>query len=245
MKSERDSKLLQMEARAHAQRSVSTASAPVERALRRPSVLCAQQDPAIQQFLVDALADYQVTVTATAEEALKRMHKAPFDAYVVDYWLSDWSGVGLCREIRKTDPHVAICFYATAAADGNRARALRAGASAFVEAPVEPEILSKRLRALIQQADLASVHARVEETRVIQEELERQAAAAAARADNAMKRAAKAIEQAAKVRAFKAYVEAGGARAHFERWWPQQFDSCWVAHDAPRPSAVNDEAKPG
>ena len=219
-----------------------------ERAALRPSVLCAQQDPAIQQFLRDALADYELTVTATAEEALKRMHSAPFDAYVIDYWLSDWSGVGLCREIRKTDPHVAICFYATAAADGNRARALRAGASAFIEAPVDAGTLSKRVRALIHEADSASLRARVEETRVIQEELERQAAAAAQRADNAMKRAAKAIEHAAKIRAFRAFVDAGGARAHFERWWPEQFDSCWAAQGAPSPVpagisfAIKDEA---
>jgi len=47
-----------------------------------------------------------------------------------------------------------------------------------------------------------------------------------------MKRAAKAIEHAAKIKAFKAFVDAGGARAHFERWWPQQFDMCWAAEGA-------------
>ena len=210
----------------------SSDSIVAERALPRRSVLCVQQSADVQQFLQRALADLRVVVTASAYEAIRHLNQEAFDGYVLDYWLSDWSGVSLCREIRKADPHGPVCFYTTTALGGNRARALRAGASAFIEAPAAAATLSGRLRALIQVADAASVHARVEATRVIHEELQRQAAAAVARADNAMKRAAKAIEHAAKIKAFKAFVDAGGARAHFERWWPQQFDSCWVAQDA-------------
>jgi hypothetical protein len=92
----------------------------------------------------------------------------------------------------------------------------------------------------MKAADAASAQARIEETRVIQEELQRQAASAVARADNAMQRAEKAIERAAKIKAFKAFVDAGGTRAHFERWWPHEFASCWAAQDATAESkAVN------
>ena len=222
----------------------STGGVVAGRALPQRSVLCVQQNPEVRQFLQQALPDFRVVVTPAADEAIRRTNDEAFDAYVLDYWLSDWSGVSLCRHIRKTDPHGPICFYSTAARGENRARALRAGASAFMEAPADAATLSGRLRALIQVADVASVQARVEEARVIQEELQRQAAAAAARADNAMKRAAKAIEHAAKIKAFKAFVDAGGARAHFERWWPQQFDSCWAAQPATSGDAMTHDAAP-
>jgi DNA-binding response OmpR family regulator len=207
----------------------------------RRSILCVQQNPEIQAFLREALADFRVIMATTADEAVRRINNETFDAYVLDYWLADWSGASLCREIRRADPHGPICFYATAASGENRARALRAGASAFIAAPADAATLSKSMRALIKEADLASLHARVEEARVIHEELERQAAAASARADNAMKRAAKAIEHSAKIKACKAFIDAGGARAHFERWWPQQFDAGWAVHGV-APGDAGDEA---
>jgi DNA-binding response OmpR family regulator len=191
-----------------------------------------QQNAEAQQFLERALSDFRVIVTASAYETVRRLNNELFDAYVLDYWLPDWSGVGLCREIRKTDPHVPICFYTTAAGSEHEARALRAGASAFIQAPVDAAPLCRRLHALIERSDIASLQARTEEERVIQQELERQAAAAVARAERAMETAAKAIENSAKVKAFKAYLAAGGARAHFERWWPQQFDTCWAGRSS-------------
>ena len=41
--------------------------------------------------------------------------------------------------------------------------------------------------------------------------------------ERAKERAAQAIERTARAKAMKAFVEAGGALAHFERWWPQSF----------------------
>jgi len=204
------------------------------RALQPRAVLCVLPNAEIQRFALSVLCDFRMTVTATAIDALRWMHSGIFDAYVLDYWLPDWTGPSLCRDIRRHDPHVPICFYTTAMAPTHRARALRAGASAFLEAPTEGAALSRRLHVLLDRADAASLHAMAEGTRVIQEELERRATAAAAQANVAIRKAQAAIERAAKIKARKAFVEAGGASAHFARWWPQQFDLSWEAHCPPQ-----------
>ena len=102
----------------------------------------------------------------------------------------------------------------------------------FIQAPVDSATLSRRLHVLLERSDVASLRARVEEQRVIHEELQRQAAAAASRAGMAMEKAAKAIEHSAKVKAFKAFLAAGGASAHFQRWWDQQFGNSWASRAA-------------
>lgn len=204
--------------------------------LSRPSILCVQQNAEAQQFLEHALSAFRVSTTSTAYEAVRRINHEVFDAYVLDYWLPDWSGVGICREIRKTDPHAPICFYTTASGREHRAKALRAGASAFIQAPIDAASLTRRLHVLMERTDVASLQARTEGERVIHQELERQAAGAAERA---MEMAAKAIENAAKAKAFRAFLAAGGARAHFERWWPQQFDTSWAGRDAKAHSDAN------
>ena len=82
--------------------------------LPRRSVLCVVSNPDAQNFLQDVLSEYRVVVASTGFEALRSLNHAVFDLYLLDYWLADWSGVSLCRDIRKLDPRGPVCFYATA-----------------------------------------------------------------------------------------------------------------------------------
>src|SRR5947208_382465 len=82
-----------------------------DRVMEGRLILCAQPDPADQAFLKRALTPADVYITATGAECTKALKNRVFDAYVLDYGAYDWSGPQLCREIRKTDPHAAICFY--------------------------------------------------------------------------------------------------------------------------------------
>src|SRR5688500_3283131 len=91
-------------------------------ALPRREVLCVTNSTDIQRCVLAAVPDFEVTVVETAGEALREMHGGLFDAFVVDYWLSDWNGPSLCREIRKTDPHVPVCFCTAATKPEHRAR---------------------------------------------------------------------------------------------------------------------------
>src|SRR5687767_5563291 len=89
------------------------------------SVLCAQPDMQRQEELKDAMQPWRVVTVANAFEAIRMSNAEAFDAYVLEYWLPDWSGVALCRHIRKTDPHAPICIYSRIETDEQRKRAKR------------------------------------------------------------------------------------------------------------------------
>jgi DNA-binding NtrC family response regulator len=185
-------------------------------------LLCVQPKLNSQQFLGHALEGYRLLMVGSAFEAIRCNNHSVFDAYIVDYWLPDWAGPALCREIRKSDPHTPIVFYTSIGA-GDPDRALRAGATAYIRAPIDSFVFRERLRVLIECADIHDLHARREEERAIHDELERRAAAAIDQAEQAMQRSRAAIERVAKLKAAKAFIEAGGTRAGFQRFWPHQY----------------------
>lgn len=215
--------------------------APDERrtsVLPRRSVLCVQSSRETQKFLQSALPEYRMVVTPTGFEALRCLNYAVFDLYILDYWLPDWSGVSLCRDIRKRDPRGPVCFYTASDRADYRKRALNAGASLYIQAPIKAAELSKKLRALVETADAESLRAKLEGERVIQSELEMRAALSPAGSGDVMDRAVSVIERTAKVKAYQAFIDAGGTRAHFERWWPQLFASAWASRRATMPGEV-------
>jgi DNA-binding response OmpR family regulator len=189
------------------------------------SLLCVENDPETRALLAEMLSEYRIVFARNAFEALKEVNAGAFDAYLLDYWLPDWSGPQLCREIRKLDPHAPIVFCTAAARDEDRARGLNAGANAYLAKPVDPKELRSKVRAFVTLADLESLHAKIAEERAIQDELERRAAHLRERAAAAQRLSAAAFERIARVKAYKAFLEGRGTRAHFDRWWPQVFQS--------------------
>ncbi len=191
-------------------------------ALPERSVLCVQPNSENQQFLKQALAGFRVVMAPNGLEAVRIKNQAVFDAYIIDYWLPDWAGVALCRDIRKTDPHVPIVVYTSASSEYAQ-RAFRAGAMAYLNAPTDAVAFRERLGALIRISDIHDLRARVEMERVILEELQRRAMVAKERTEAAMVQAEGAIERAARGKAEKAFLAAGGTLGGFERSWPHQF----------------------
>jgi len=187
------------------------------------AVLCAHPDSPICSRLVAALAPAEVIIASNGYEALRTINSRALDAYVLDYWLPDWSGVALCREIRKTDPHVPIVFVSRARSADAVGRALRAGADVFLSSAFEGDMLRNRVATLILAREANIAQARAEEARAIQDELERAAAFAMQKAERAIERSARAIERSARMKAVTAFLVAGGTRAAFERLWPQVF----------------------
>jgi DNA-binding response OmpR family regulator len=188
--------------------------------LPQRSVLCVQPRIENQQFLQHALEGYRLEMVRSAFDAIRCSNHSLFDAYIVDYWLSDWAGTGVCREIRKHDPHVPIIFYTSLGGD-HAARALRAGATVYIRAPIDAAVFRERVRLLIESADIHDLHARLEEQRTIHDELQRRAAAAIGNAEQAAWRASAAIERSTKLKAAQAFISAGGTRSGFQRFWPE------------------------
>jgi CheY-like chemotaxis protein len=189
------------------------------------SVLCADHDPAVHRMVTELLAGCETMPVANAFEALRAVNSKSFDLYVLDYWLPDLSGVQLCREIRKVDPRGPILFCTAAGRDEDRRRALRAGANAYLLKPLDPARFTRQARIALELGDLESLRAKVEEERAVQDELARLGEIAKARSISARDATQHALRRTARAKAMKAFVESGGTRANFERWWPQLSDS--------------------
>lgn len=189
------------------------------------TVLCVTGDGPSAEVYGRVLSQYQVVIAPTGYDGLRETNARAFDAYVLDYWFPDWNGVGLCRTIRALDPYGPILFCSTAPSEKERARARRAGASDYLPKPIDPMALRLKLGSLLGDADRESLQAKIEEERAIQDELERQLQATQQRVMAANKLRASSIERMARAKALRAFFDAGGTRAHFERWWPQVFGS--------------------
>lgn len=185
------------------------------------SIVCVQQKDQIHDSLQRALERYQVVIVANAFEATRRFNVSAFDAYVLEYWTPDWSGTQLCRHIRRTDPHVPICFHVSMATEEQRKRALRAGADAYLCPSAGSGALRKELDMRVQSAQARSTQARAVEELVIQAELERRRIVEGQASEAGKHIAAAAAEKAAKTKAWKAFIRAGGTVACFERSWQE------------------------
>jgi CheY-like chemotaxis protein len=189
---------------------------------RQRSILCVLPLPELQQSVLDAaVTRYAITLVVTSQDAVQAFRTQSFDGYILDYWLPDGAGVDLCRMVRDSEPNTPICLYTTYGHEEYRKRALSAGADAFLCSPQNSDTVRRELARLFRSSDVASFHARVEEQHVIQEELVRRAAEAVALSDQAKRVGAASRERIAHAKAFEAFLEAGGTRANFERWWPE------------------------
>lgn len=176
------------------------------------------------------LAEYRLHIVQTGLDAVRTYNAGAFDAYVLDYWLPDWSGLSLCRQIRKDDPFAPVAFFSSAEGLDQRKRAMRAGADAYLLASAGAQPLALEIGTLLRFADVRGLRARIEEELAIQDELRRRAALATERTEHAKALAAQALERAARARAQKAFMDSGGTLGNFGRWWPQVFTSVSANH---------------
>ena len=137
------------------------------------SVLCVDRDQEACDLLQKELPDYKLTFVDSALEALRHVNRQAFHAYILEFWLRDWGGSSLCREIRRIDPHGPVIFYTGSARESDKQRAIKVGANAFLRKPIHPDELRAKLRVLLGMADFESLQAKVAENIAIQEELQR------------------------------------------------------------------------
>lgn len=193
-------------------------------------VLCVSPVRQHHPWLNLHLAQYRLHIVQTGLDAVRTYNAGAFDAYVLDYWLPDWSGLSFCRQIRKDDPLAPVVFFSSAEGDDQRKRAMRAGANTYLLASAGAAPLKTEIDTLLRFADLGCLSARVEEELAIQEELERRTALAVERTEHARVLAAQALERGVRARAQKVFIDSGGTLGNFGRWWPQVFSSVSASH---------------
>ena len=126
---------------------------------QRPSILCVESNASSRAILGGILADCDCSFASSANEALAHLKEGAFDAYVLDYFMPDWSGPLLCREIRKNDPHSPVILCTEALNDADRRRAVRAGASAYLVKPLVAADVQSKLDTLLKFAQAENARA--------------------------------------------------------------------------------------
>jgi len=190
-------------------------------------VLCVNSDSGTRTVFQDALPGYQLVFASGAYEALRSFNSPAFDLYVLEYWLPDWSGVSLCRHIRKVDPHVPVCFCTSTARPEDRQRAERAGANIYVVKPADPQLLNAEMCALMESRARRNEAACAAALAAIRQQFERRFAGlpdgtSCDQVENALKRSVRS-------QATDAFLAAGGTLAGFERVWELLCSDAWRA----------------
>ena len=195
-----------------------------------PRVLCVDSDAETQGFLKASFPEYEVICTSRAHDAIRAINTHTFDLYLLEYWLPDWNGVGLCRDIRKSDPNVPICFCTAADTSTARGRVRRAGATHFFEKPLELQLITSTIGKLMQFREARNEAARKPATAAVLSEIEdRTKRLGASVSSPAMQQA---LERVCRNRAQQAFLHGGGTVSAFAQSW----DDIWSRALAANPS---------
>jgi two-component system KDP operon response regulator KdpE len=98
---------------------------------------------------------YEVVSASTGREALAAVGREALDLVVLDLGLPDIEGVEVCRQVRLTSS-LPVLVLSARGAEGDKVRALDAGADDYVTKPFGTEELLARIRAHLRRVDAPS-----------------------------------------------------------------------------------------
>jgi DNA-binding response OmpR family regulator len=182
-------------------------------------LLYVDADAEARLLMQDLLAPHQIDIVATDEEARVLARRVSYDIHILSS-APDGSGLALCEWLHRIDPRTPLIYCSSNGSAQHQSRAIAAGALRCLVKPLDPSSLKSTIGLLLKLAEIESNRARIVEEMAIQDELEARAAAAGARARAARAGAQHSIDCMLRVKAYRAFVEAGGNRANFERLWP-------------------------
>ncbi len=123
-------------------------------------ILLCEDETVIREFIVLHLrrSGYEVTETATAEEALRLYDEQsePFCLAVLDVMLPGMDGFELCRLLRERNPALGIVMLTARSQEEEKVRALKLGADDYITKPFSPSELIARLEALERRVNAAA-----------------------------------------------------------------------------------------
>jgi DNA-binding response OmpR family regulator len=96
---------------------------------------------------------YEVISVNNAGDALRIVRIEKFDAYVLDNWLPDMTGIELCKQIRAFDRHTPIIFYSAAARQADHQEAMEAGAQSYISKPGNLDELEETIPLLLKRSN--------------------------------------------------------------------------------------------
>jgi DNA-binding response OmpR family regulator len=192
-------------------------------ARRRKRILMVEDHEDDWEMAALKLPEYKLTFARDFDEGLRSARRGYFDLYILDNWLPGGSGIGLCRLIREFDPHTPILFYSAAAYQRDIEEALQSGAQAYLVKPVSLDDLEQAVVKLISPVGGRHSEAWRAEIAAVREELAIRYMEDVGRMESAKEKRLRAEEKLMRLKAEKAFLNAGGARGEFARRWPSVF----------------------
>src|SRR5262249_50939698 len=126
----------------------------------RKRILLVEDEEYARELAAIILAEHTLICARNFDEGSRFAYHRYFDLYILDNWLPDGSGIGLCRAIRHFDPHTPILFCSAAASTRDIREAMRAGAQEYLIKPVIPDTFKQAVARL-----LSSTHEKAFEAR--------------------------------------------------------------------------------
>lgn len=120
----------------------------------RPHILFADDDDDIRELVQLQLqaAGFRVSTADNGADVLRLVRTEHFDALLLDYWMTEVTGIELCRQIRTFDQSTAVLICSGAVTPADREAAALAGAQGYVGKPFLSEDLIRALRSLVKNS---------------------------------------------------------------------------------------------
>src|SRR5215471_10317322 len=192
---------------------------------RSNHVLCVEDSRDTCQLLEVALPQLRFTFASTFGSGLEFAKRGVFDLYLLDNWLPGGTGIELCRAIRNIDLNAPIVFLSAACYPADHQAASSAGATAYIDKPLDLFTLESTLIGLIRRAERSSLDAKMAEVAALRDEIKQQLGNLDARMKTNAQMTLTALDHLFRARAYATFIHCGGIRAHFEQLWPEVLDS--------------------
>ena len=122
----------------------------------KPLVLIVEDEEALLTLLRYNLerSGYEVATALNGEEALVAIEERRPDMILLDWMLPLVSGIEVCRQIRRRPDtrEIPIIMLTARGEEGDKVRALNAGADDYITKPFSPSELTARLNAVLRRA---------------------------------------------------------------------------------------------
>ncbi len=142
---------------AERRRVVQVLITPNQRQLPRIAILEDSHDLALNMKDAFEASGFRAELFDSAAELMERAASAPFDAYLVDWWLSGQTAIGALQSIRMAQPFVPLVLATGAIASGHAAeseivRLVTLLRIQVVEKPFRLALIISQVRHLVEQA---------------------------------------------------------------------------------------------
>lgn len=183
-------------------------------------ILYADRDGEARVLIKELLVPHELLLAESVGQAriLARQHS--FDIYIVASGGGS-TEIDLCEWLHRIDPRTPIIFCSSMPSMRQEKAAIAAGALRYHVKPVDPHVLLGTVDVLIKLAQFESMRAGAAAQRAIVEELGRQPSSAGEIAAAARETAEESRDRRLLFKAYRAFKDAGGNRANFERQWPK------------------------